>query len=149
MRKKKIFLICPVRGTNDEITKRIGEYVKKLEEQGHRVHWPLRDTNQDDPIGLRICTDNTNAIIWADEVHVWWWWQEKKWWQRWMWWIKEKKSTGSLFDLGISFLLHLKQGKPIILANPEDVKTTENKSFNNVLLALHALYAKKEERKWN
>ncbi len=136
---KRIFLICPVRGANNKITKRIRGYVEKLEKQGYKVHWPHRDTNQKDPIGLRICADNGAAIALADEIHVWWYWREKKWWQKWMWWIKEKKSTGSLFDFGMSFMLFLVVDKKIILANPEDVKKTERKSFNNVLLTLHEL----------
>ena len=140
---KKIFLICPVRygkkltRENKKIQEKIKQYVEKLEKVGHKVYWPLRDTNQDDPIGLKICTDNGMAILDADEVHIWWYWQEKKWWQKLIWWIKEKKSTGSLFDFGMAFMLFLILDKKIILANPKNVKPTKNKSFTNVLLSLH------------
>ncbi len=131
---KKIFLISPVRGVNKKITERVRGYVKKLESQGHQVHWPARDTNQNDPIGIRICTDNCIKIIETDEIHIFWMWKEKKWWQKLMWWTKEKKSTGSLFDFGASFILHLLVDKKIVLANPEEVKPAEGKSFTNVLL---------------
>lgn len=137
MKSKKIFLICPVRGANDKLTKRIGKYVKELEKQGHEVYWPYRDTDQSDPIGLRICTDNGWGIFEANEIRIWWLWQKKKWWQKLMWWIKEKRSTGSLFDVGMTFMLVLLFGKKVILANPDEVKPTKGKSFENVLLALH------------
>lgn len=128
MSAKKIFLICPVR-YGDHITteehretqKKIRLYVEKLEKAGHKVYWPLRDTNQDDPTGLRICTDNAKGIIWADEIHVWW----------------DPNSQGSLFDFGMSFMCHILGSKKIVLANPGEVKPTEKKSFNNVLLELH------------
>ncbi len=111
----RIFLICPVRNVTSEETEAINRYVTGLEERcRHRVYWPARDTDQSDPIGLQICKVNRNAIIAADEVHVWW----------------NPASTGSLFDLGIAFAL----GKDIVLAN--EVTPTEGKSFNNFLLAV-------------
>ncbi len=136
--KKKIFLICPIKygdhikTKEDEKTqKKIRLYVKKLEKAGNKVHWPLRDTNQEgDPIGLRVCTDNAKAIMEADEIHFWW----------------NTKSRGSLFDLGMSFFLYLTQGKKIILANPEEVDPKNKKSFNNVLLALHATNTEGENK---
>lgn len=121
MKKKKIFLICPVRNFDEEEQKKIEEYVKNLENQGHEVYWPIRDTNQDDPIGIEICTDNGWAIIWADEIHIWW----------------QPESEGSKFDFGMSFLCYILDDKKIILANPDDVKRTTGKSFENVLLTLH------------
>lgn len=80
---KKIFLICPVRygrkmtREQKKTQQKIQHYVEKLEKADNEVYWPKRDTNQDDPIGLRICTDNAKGIIWADEIHIWWQWQEK------------------------------------------------------------------------
>lgn len=125
--KMKIFLICPVRGIPDEEMEVIGEYVKKLEKVGHIVHWPLRDTNQDeDPIGLRICGQNRMAIYQANEIHIWY----------------SKGSQGSLFDTGMLFAFELigaiesSPTRRIILANPEAVQKTPHKSFENVILAL-------------
>lgn len=112
----KIFLICPVRGIFDEEKIIIERYVLDLEKAGHGVHWPLIDTDQKDPIGLRICQDNLRAIIEADEVHVWW----------------NEKSQGSLFDLGMAFAL----GKKIVLVNSDSVQKTQEKSFGNVLLRI-------------
>jgi hypothetical protein len=122
MKAKKIFLICSVRDATREEILRIEEYIKNLEKQGHKVYWPYRDTDQNDPIGKRICTDNATTIIWADEIHIWW----------------TEKSQGSLFDFGMSFMCYILGSKKIVLANPGEVKPTEKKSFNNVLLALHA-----------
>ncbi len=115
----KIFLICPVRNIEQVEKTQIETYVSKLEDEGKKVYWPLRDTNQDDSVGLRICQDNRKAIIESDEVHVWW----------------NPSSQGSLFDLGMTF----GTDKKVVLANPESVKTTPHKSFNNVLLALNLL----------
>jgi len=58
----KIFLICPVRGITEEEKNVIEQYVLNLEEAGHTVHWPPRDTDQNDSVGLRICQDNRKAL---------------------------------------------------------------------------------------
>jgi len=131
----KIFLICPVRKRKKRTLKRfliwigiiadqdkqeqeaILRYVSGLEEAGHEVHWPPRDTDQDDPIGLRICQDNGQAIKEADEIRIWW----------------NEKSLGSHFDFGMAFILQ----KKIVLINPQSVQRTLTKSFTNVLLELH------------
>lgn len=110
-----IFLICPVRNVTQNQELKIREYVLNLESQGFAVYWPQRDTNQDDPIGTRICADNFKAIREAKEVHVWW----------------TTTSTGTLFDLGIAWA----ENKPLIIANPQDIQSTDgSKSFQNVLL---------------
>ena len=124
-----IFLICPVRNVDKETEKMIAAYVKKHEDSGLKVYWPSRDTVQVDPTGgIRICRDNTYAIIQAKEIHIWW----------------NKESTGSKFDLGVSLAavtLLAQQGinKKIVVANPEEVQKTEIKSFENVLLSLQEL----------
>ena len=115
--QKSVFLICPVRNLEQQEKERIQSYVSGLEQDGKKVHWPPRDTNQEDSVGLRICQDNREAIRKADEVHVWW----------------NPSSQGSLFDVGMSFAME----KKTILANPEAVQSTPHKSFNNVLLALN------------
>lgn len=141
MKKKDEFLIHPFREADEELTKRIEKYVEALEARGVGIHYPRRDTNQIDPIGLRICTDNMIAIIPKKKIRVWW----------------DKNSKGSHFDFGgtlaISTLFSKKRSlwwriktitklffmgeKMIILVNPNEVEWTENKSFNNVLLTLH------------
>jgi nucleoside 2-deoxyribosyltransferase len=105
--KKKTFLICPVRGHDRNETE---EVVKQLERE-YEVHWPPRDTNQNDATGFRICCKNRDAIKSADVVHIIW----------------DGKSQGSLFDLGMAFAF----GKKIIpLELPEQ---TPYKSFQNMI----------------
>lgn len=107
----KSFLICPVRGIDPETQR---EAVEQLEAQGYSVHWPPRDTDQNDDTGLRICQDNMAAIESADVVHIIW----------------DGKSQGCLFDLGMAFALG-KVVEPISL--PE---ATQGKSFQNMVNAL-------------
>lgn len=106
----KTFLICPVRGIDPETQR---EVVGSLEANGLLVHWPPRDTAQDDPTGLRICSDNLKAIRAADVVHVIW----------------DGKSQGCLFDLGMAFAL----GKWVIPLDLPDF--TDGKSFQNMVMA--------------
>ena len=115
----KIFVICPVRNANEGFTRFIHRYVGELEAQGYQVHLPPRDTNQTDPHGLAICLENCDAIIAADEVHIW----------------LDPASTGSHFDRGMLFaMLRLGMPKKVVLINT--VYRTDHKSFENVLLAL-------------
>lgn len=114
MEREKVFLISPVRQITDEEKQAIAEYVQKLEADGYVVHWPIRDTKQDDPVGLRICKDNREAIISADEIHLWY----------------SQTSSGSIFDLGMAFALE----KKLVLATP--IQTTDGvKGFNNMVNA--------------
>ena len=107
-RSTTAFLICPVRGVDPKETE---DTVKKIENDGTKVHWPHRDTNQDDPIGFDICTQNKEAIKSADKVHVVW----------------DEKSQGCLFDLGMAFAMD----KQIVV---EDIPTeTPQKSFQNMM----------------
>lgn len=105
---RSTFLICPVRG---HAPKEILAIVQKLESKGWKVHWPPRDTDQNDEIGYAICSQNRYAIAEADAVHVIW----------------DGESHGCLFDLGMAFAL----GKPIIVLSlpPE----TDHKSFQNMV----------------
>ena len=105
---KKAFLICPVRGSFGW-----GEYVQMLEAEGYTVHYPPRDTPQDDPTGLRICSDNLDAILTSDRVFVIW----------------DGKSQGCLFDLGIAFALH----KAVTIL--EAPAASEGKSYQNMMRA--------------
>lgn len=117
-------------------------YAARLETRDEKVYLPSRDTNQKDPIGLRICTDNRMAIINADEIHVIWKRNHLNWWQKLIAWLVDKlqklgglqKSEGSYFDFGMSFMAqHFMPDKKIILANPEMIKPSQGKSFENVL----------------
>lgn len=123
--RPSIFLICPVRNASEEARAAANAYVAGLEGRGYRVHWPPRDTDQDDPIGLRICRDNARAILAADEIHVWY----------------DPASQGSVFDFGMLFMASEVIGpkKKVVIANPEALPATDGKkSFQNVLRALAA-----------
>lgn len=108
---KSVFIICPVRNMTEEEKEYLDAYVKNLEEQGADVHYPPRDTNQNDTIGFNICSQNKKEMKKRDEIHV----------------FFNPDSTGTLFDIGMAFAL----GKPVKLINK--VEKTEKKSFSNVL----------------
>lgn len=116
---KSIFLVTPVRNISPEERKFIDEYIEKLEEEGHEVYCPLKDTDQNDPYGLRICLQNRKAMADADEVHVYW----------------NPKSIGSVFDLGMIFGMNYSQNekKKIHLINKNDFDLKPPKSFTNVI----------------
>lgn len=123
-----IFLISPVKNISQESSEymQTKAYVAKLEAEGKKVHWPIRNTIQTgDQIGDRICRDNFTKILQAREIHVWY----------------DPKSRGSHFDFGgVFMLLVLGLGKKIVCANEEEVKKLTKpgeKSFENLLLALH------------
>jgi len=127
---KTAFMISPVREVTDKEKEVIDNYVAKLESQSYRVYYPLRDTDQNDPVGLRICTDNREAIAKADEVHTYW----------------NRDNKGSLFDLGMAFMAnYFIPDKKIILANKEMVELmrTTHKSFENVLLELDKIFRRR------
>jgi len=113
--KKRIFIICPVRDLKPDEDKKIKAHIKKLENQGHLVHYPPRDTNQHD-VEINICRQNRDAILASDEVHI----------------FFNATSGGSKFDLGTVFT----SGKPLYLINREDVHRTPDKSFDNFVLQL-------------
>ena len=117
---RKIFIICPVRKVSKRVKKIINDYVVKLEQDGATVHWPSRNTNQDDPVGIHICEQNREAIYAADEIHIWF----------------DESSTGSLFDLGMTFAFLRSMEKTIVLINKDKIFPTPHKSFQNVILEL-------------
>jgi hypothetical protein len=104
----KTFLICPLRGKALDCYL---DVVQRLEAEGYSVHWPIRDTDQNDQSGFRICADNAAAIAAADVVHVIW----------------DGQSEGCLFDLGVAFALR-KRVIPLDLPGP-----TNGKSFQNMI----------------
>jgi nucleoside 2-deoxyribosyltransferase len=85
----KVFIICPVRNATFEDKAVQREHVAVLEKQGHSVHWPPRDTDQNET-GLHICQTNRDAIAEADEVHL----------------FYTPGSQGTHFDMGMAFALN-------------------------------------------
>lgn len=123
MGKKIIYLICPVRNCSPEVKARMDYYVKYLEDiQGHKVHYPPRDLDQTDKNGIDILTTHCSAMMGVDEVHIWW----------------DKDSSGSKFDLGMALMCRSawRADLRFVLANPDEVKETEGKSWENVVLTL-------------
>ncbi len=116
---KRVFVICPVRSVTKEVRDKIAAYVASLEAQGYIVHWPQRDTDQNDPVGDQICNQNFKGIVVADEIHVWY----------------DESSTGSYFDFGGVFMMVevLSQEKKVVLINDDEAVATPHKSFINVL----------------
>ncbi len=121
--ERKIFLICPVRIISEAEKQYLEDYISRLETAGHKVHFPPRNTNQNDLVGLNICSENRAAIMGADEIHIYY----------------NPKSEGSLFDFGMTFMAD----KPIKLINKYDIERTPYKSFQNVLLELDEKYKSK------
>jgi len=115
----KIFLISPVRNAESETQKRITEYVILLEKAGHQVHWPIRDTRQDDPTGgYEICRANFKGILESNAVHIWY----------------DETSNGSKFDMGGVFMLvaMLDWKKKVVIVNDGEVVDDTKKSFYKV-----------------
>jgi len=106
----KIFVICTVRNATPEYKQKLEDYVANLERNGHEVHLPHRDTDQT-ARGFDICTQNMNAIIAADEIHI----------------FYNKESQGTHFDMGVAFAL----GKKIVIVENEPL--TEGKSYQRML----------------
>lgn len=108
-KNKRAFLICPVRGVESSVYE---DVVSRLEKEGWNVHFPHRDTDQDDDIGYRICSDNRYAIELSDAVFV----------------IRDGKNQGCLFDLGMAFSAR----KPIVVVDVPEA--TPRKSFQNMMV---------------
>ena len=108
----RIFLICPVRKIvssfwDDEIEAQ----VMHLQNEGHTVYYPARDTNQGRSARC-ICQDNRRAMEKADVVYVAW----------------DGESQGVLFDLGMAFAM----GKPLAVLTGMMPNMTPGKSFQNL-----------------
>ena len=143
--KRKVFIIQSVRGATKAEREFAISHAARLENSSYEVYLPARNTNQNDPVGLRICTDNRKAIANADEIHIIWKKNNLNWFQKLLSWFVGKlqkwgglqKSEGSYFDFGMSFMAqHFIPDKKIILVNLDMIKPTGGKSFENVLHAL-------------
>jgi len=105
-----IFIICTVRRASPAYVKKLEDYTGRLEEWGHVVHLPHRDTNQNDT-GINICKQNRGAIKKSDEVHI----------------FYSPESTGTHFDMGVAFALN----KKIVVV--ENVEYGPGKSYPRML----------------
>ncbi len=116
-------MICPVTNSeleeNREEQEKIAAYVAKKEAEGYQVYWPARDTEQKDVTGgYMICYTNSQAMLEADEIHVWY----------------NESSGGSKFDIGVAFTLTEIMGlkKKIVRAN-KDYLCKKDKSLYKLL----------------
>jgi len=115
MIKTKVY-ICSGKNVSVEEKEFLDQYVSDLEKRGYKVYYPLRDTNYFDPVGLYIYWQNKQAILEADEVHVYW----------------SPESERDLFDIGMFFMA----GKSVRLINKDKVTPTNEGSLANILLKL-------------
>lgn len=98
-----IYIICAVRGEPEEKIAALRRYAVVLRAEGHWVHFPPDDVEQDDPTGEGICRDHRVAMEKCDEVHVFW----------------DVNSKGSHFDLGMAYALQ-KTIVGIMLIHPDN-----------------------------
>jgi nucleoside 2-deoxyribosyltransferase len=99
--EREIFLICPVRGADEEKEKIIRDLICRMESIfGEKVYYPKDHTTQNDLIGLNICSQNRTAIKKSKEVMIYY----------------DPKSSGTRFDVGMSFMAN----KPLYVANSDD-----------------------------
>jgi len=134
---KRVYIACPVRKATKEEIEFLTKYVRDLESQGYDVHFPhdKEDVNQNDPIGITICNTHAEAMLKADEVHVYY----------------NPTSIGTIFDVGMAYIERFnrrKRGEDLVfkLINREVVEELEKdnpgKNFRKVMLALDDLYRK-------
>jgi len=118
----KIYLIHKVRGASSDTIKFASEYVSRLEKVGHKVHFPLRDVEQNDD-SVAICKKHRDAMYNCDEVHVIW----------------DESSIGSHFDLGMAYMLSFIQGEmlgrelPIKIVQMDKIRPTKKQSYTDFL----------------
>lgn len=122
MKPKRIFIIRPVRNVTEEVRAKIADYVAMLESQGYKVYDPDRNNpyQKTDLVGIKIIKHNRHEMDIADEVHIWY----------------DKESTGSIFDIGMFLVLTMRVFKKFVIINKEEVVSTPDKSFENIVLAL-------------
>ena len=109
----KAYIICPVRGAEDN--KLLGEFVKYLEEENIKCHYPPRDVDQTKD-GMYIVREHLKAMLECDVVLVNW----------------KESSFGSHVDLGMSIIC-ASTGKGIVRLN--EYECPEH-SYGNVLKQL-------------
>jgi nucleoside 2-deoxyribosyltransferase len=114
----KYYAICPVtRATSEQIALMM-DVIAGLREEGHHVHFPPTDVDQNCPTGLSICEAHLKAMVECDSVLL----------------FYDETSGGSKFDLGMAYALN----KPIIpLFKFGDVP--EGKSYWAMINELHKL----------
>ena len=98
----KTFVICPVRHAAEEQKAWIEGFVAMKREKGYIVHYPEKNTVQEDTLGgYNICLQNALAMATSESIDIYY----------------DQSSTGSVFDLGVAYALH----KKLNLLNGEEI----------------------------
>lgn len=106
----KIGIIHSINSASEEHLTKVKAYAFSLWADGHAVHCPILNTNQNGT-SMEICASNVEAFRTCDEIHV----------------FYNSTSKGAHFDLGACFAM----GKKIKVIESEPL--TEGKSFQNLL----------------
>ena len=118
--KIDVYILCPVRNVTEKQKTLLEKYIKKLQKK-HNVYYPATDTKQIDKTGgVNICIANTDAIDYADEIHIAW----------------DKNSTGSHFDLGVVFNRWKHRYCKVKLIPGFEIKPIGKKSFEHVIIKM-------------
>jgi hypothetical protein len=114
--KKLIYLICPIRNITLTEKEHLEGYVAFLEKCARKVHYPPRDVNQVDSVGLRILSEHRQAMKKADYIDCYF----------------NPQSSGSSFDFGMAYQL----GKlPWHIINNADIKEENLQDFDRFIFA--------------
>lgn len=108
----KRYILSPVANVTPKEVEIIEKWVEDREADGHEVHLPWRDVDQEGLTGLLCCFKNLKAMEECDIIDIYW---------------NPKKSPGSIFDLGMAFAL----GKRWTLIN--EVDADDSKSLEQVI----------------
>jgi|GEM_PF-2298461 len=124
--RKSVFVISTVRNASRVDEEALKEYKQKLLNKDYDVYIPNFDTKQEgDPIGLRICSDNAEAMLKSDEIHV----------------FYNPESQGVHYDIGqYNMMCKLGVKKPIVFVNSNDFEIKDHKDFSNCLHFLDEFY---------
>lgn len=123
--ENKMFLICPVRNASDNEKTILNNIINKYESIGFDIHYPQRDTNQNPIVnnintgGYNICLQNAQAIKRSNVVTMYY----------------NRESTGSMFDLGVTFeLMQKDKSKCFILEN--DIELNPNDFIDKKIIEM-------------
>jgi hypothetical protein len=110
----KTFVICPVRHAAEEQKAWIEGFVAMKREKGYIVHYPEKNTVQEDALGgYNICLQNALAMATSESIDIYY----------------DQSSTGSVFDLGVAYALH----KPLKLLNKEAIVFNDSDLIDSII----------------
>lgn len=128
----RAFLICPVRKADEEQKQQIMNFVNDTEKSGTKVHYPERDTDQDDTYGYRICLDNANAISNAKHVYLYY----------------DRDSTGTFFDLGVAYYLQMEYpDRTFTIINEKELELDPKDMGDKIILSMLNMQKLYQEQK--